>query len=310
MRRLVGLVVSAAVIAVAWFPVGSSPIGATDQAPEIDVVSYNVLGPLWASPEWYPEVDDVSLLDAEARRARITEYLRSVRTGAEIVCLQEVTASELPHLQDALGGGFVGMMSVNDPDFWSDWLRPPLLWEPNGTAIFARTDAFDDIVVEDRALGTGNHAVGLAATHIESGAPVRAWSAHLDSDRANNRATELDSVLAAMPPSEDAVDVICGDLNEDAVIGTVGGIVRRAGFASVLASIGNREATHPWSEGYYKSTRWAILDHVLVRGATPLAGDTVDAGVAGIEDESERIEEFLRRMGSDHYPVVATVALG
>jgi hypothetical protein len=62
-------------------------------------------------------------------------------------------------------------------------------------------------------------------------------------------------------------------------------------------------------DSYYNSQRWAIIDHVLVRGATPLAGAVNDAGVAGITDESTRIEEYLRRMGSDHYPVIATVRI-
>jgi len=306
MRRAVAAFLACAALAVPLFPAGSA--GAAGIR-EIDVVSYNVLAPPWASPVWYPEIDDPSLLDTAARRERIRAFLRSARDTAELVCLQEVAASELPAFAAALGPGFVGAMSFNDPDFWSDWVVPPIPWEPNGTALFARTSAFTGVVVEDRALGTGNHAALLTATHVGTGARLRAWSLHLDSDRTNNRRTEIETVFGATPPEPHSTDVLCGDMNEDTVVGSLAGRVRRAGFVDVLAAVGNRDATHPWSETYYSSPRWAILDHVLVRGATPLRGTTIDAGVAAIPDQSTRIEELLRRMGSDHYPVEATVRL-
>ena len=41
----------------------------------------------------------------------------------------------------------------------------------------------------------------------------------------------------------------------------------------------------------------------------PLSGAPVDAGVAEIDDQTTRIEEFIRRMGSDHYPVAATIGI-
>ena len=71
--------------------------------------------------------------------------------------------------------------------------------------------------------------------------------------------------------------MICGDINEDTIIGSVSGLFDRAGFVDVLASAGNREATHPWDTTYHNSTRWLV------------------------------IEENLRRTGSDHYPIIATL---
>ena len=283
--------------------------GASPVVDQIDVVTFNVLAPVWASPSWYPEIDEPALLDRDYRRTRLVAALQSLSQSAEMVCLQEVAESELPFLEQALGPDFVGAMSFNAPEFWADWVVPPISWEPNGTALFVRSDAFADLAISGRALPTGNSATTLTATHRATGTPVTAWSVHLDSDRTSNRGVEMDSVLDATPPQRGAVDVICGDLNEDAVVGTVGGLLRRAGFVDVLSAIGNRDATHPWSDGYYKSQRWAILDHVVVRGATPVAGTVVDAGVADIEDQSTRIEEFLRRVGSDHYPVIATITV-
>jgi endonuclease/exonuclease/phosphatase family metal-dependent hydrolase len=298
-----------AAVGAAILVVGSA--GATTRAGadhDIDVVSYNVLAPIWASPVWYPEIDEYDLLDADDRRESITAYLESIAPTAEIVCLQEVQASEL-HAFEAALPGFVGGMAVNDEDFWSNWIIPPITWEPNGTAIYANDDVFDDIAVADVALGTGNHGSLLTAIHTATDTPVRAWSLHLDSDRTNNRGTELRTALAMIPAEPGTVDILCGDFNEDTVVGTVAGIVKRAGFTDVLAAVGERSSTHPWSDGYYKSGRWAVLDHVLVRGAEPVAGEVVDADTAEIADQSERIEEFLRRMGSDHYPVAATVRI-
>jgi len=48
----------------------------------------------------------------------------------------------VPHLGQALGGDFVGFMSTNDPDFWSNWLVEGIPWGPNGTAVFVRRSAF------------------------------------------------------------------------------------------------------------------------------------------------------------------------
>jgi hypothetical protein len=48
---------------------------------------------------------------------------------------------------------------------------------------------------------------------------------------------------------------------------------------NVLAPTGNREATHPCTDSYYRSARWAIIDHVLTRDATPLTGRVIELPV-------------------------------
>ena len=89
--------------------------------------------------------------------------------------------------------------------------------------------------------------------------------------------------------------------------GTVSGAVERAGFADVLAAVGNREPTHPWSSSYNGATRWAIIDHLVVRGARPLSGEVLDFGALSIADELTRIETNFRNVGSDHFPIVGVV---
>lgn len=306
-RRFVGL----AALAVMTSVLGAVDVGAAGtESPDDDVmvVSFNVLGPIWASSVWYPEIDEHSLLAIEARRPLIQEYLASATPAADVVCLQEVTATEYPHLAAALGPGYVGLRSSNAPEFWADWVIPPLVWEPNGTALFLRSDAFDDIELDDIDLGTGNHAVRFSGTSV-GGHSVGAWSIHLDSDRQNNRNAELDTVVADADRLAADVDIVCGDFNEDTRVGTAAGRVKRAGFVDALTAVGLDGPTHPWSEGYNRSRRWAVIDHIVVRGADPTSGAIVDAGTSTIEDQETRIEEYLRRMGSDHYAVVAHVAL-
>jgi hypothetical protein len=86
-------------------------------------------------------------------------------------------------------------------------------------------------------------------------------------------------------------------------------VLQRAGFTDVLAAVGVREPTHPWSSQYNGATRWAIIDHLLVRGATPRSGDVIDYGVWSIENETARIEANFVNTGSDHFPVAGAAGL-
>ncbi|HEX6652509.1 MAG TPA: endonuclease/exonuclease/phosphatase family protein [Thermoleophilaceae bacterium] len=276
----------------------------------LPMVTFNVLAPVWAAPDWYPPEMDMSLLDAADRRARITAFLASRAADTDVVCLQEVQESELPYFLAALGSGFTGAMSHNDRDWWSNWVVPSIPWAPNGTAIAVRRQAFSNLSFRDVALsGDGNHGEIVEGVHRATGRRFRAASIHLDSDKESNRGREADALMAQLPPATGAIDVVCGDFNEDSVTGTAGGIVRRAGFVDVLDAVGNREPTHPWSSSYNGATRWAIIDHLTVRGARPLSGDVLDFGGLSIADELTRIESNLRTTGSDHYPVAGAAGL-
>jgi endonuclease/exonuclease/phosphatase family metal-dependent hydrolase len=274
----------------------------------LNVITFNVLAPQWAAPVWYPERMDASLLDREFRRARITAFLRQVRDRTDVFCLQEVAESEFPHLLAALGPAFEGLMARNARDYWSSWIVPGLPWEPNGPAIVVRTSRLADRRFHDHALSdSGNHGALLEARDALSGAPVRLWSIHLDSDSNANRRRELGAALALTPAYPGYRDVICGDINEDTVTGTAAGLFKRDGFIDALATLGNREATHPFSSSYNNSARWAIIDHILVRNATPVAGNVFDFGTWMIGEQVSRIEENFRQCGSDHFPVGATI---
>jgi hypothetical protein len=68
----------------------------------------------------------------------------------------------------------------------------------------------------------------------------------------------------------------------------------------------------PGPEHHFLINPYGILFHEITASSLvkiDLDGRVVDAGVSGIDDEVTRIEEFMRRLGSDHYAVEATVEL-
>jgi len=283
---------------------------AAQASQQMSVLSFNVLAPLWAAPRWYPERMDPALLDRAFRRERVTAFLRSVGRSRDIVCLQEVEAGEMPFYEQALGGGYAGAFASHDATYWATYLVPELPWVPNGNALFVRRTALAELSFSDLSLGgTGNHAVLLSGVLSGSRRPLRVASVHLDADRNNGRRIEFQSLLEQWPAAVGSDDLIVGDINEDTVSGSLGGVVKRAGFADVLAAVGNREATHPFSSSYNGATRWAIIDHVLLRGASPRAGDVFDFGLWSISDEVARIEANFRACGSDHFPVAAELSI-
>ena len=288
---------------------GPATAGARDGG-TVGLLTFNVLAPVWASPVWYPEDMDPALLDAATRRARIGAVLAARADQTDVACLQEVQESEFPSMLAALGAGFTGAMSHNARDWWSNWLVPEIPWAPNGTALAVRRQAFSNLAFRDVPLtGDGNHALLMTGVHKATGRPVRAISIHLDSDIQANRTREAREVVRLLPPAARTADIVCGDLNEDSITGAAGNVLQRAGFVDVLAALGVREPTHPWSSQYNKATRWAIIDHLLVRDATPRSGDVIDYGVWSIEDETARIEANFVNTGSDHFPVAGAADL-
>jgi len=308
MRRLSLAALAASAVLATW--PAAAPAPPPPPNAQLGMVTFNVLAPVWAAPDWYPPEMDMSLLDAADRRARITSFLASRAADTDVFCLQEVQESEFPAFLAAVGSGFAGAMSHNDRDWWSNWVVPEIPWAPNGTAIMVRRQAFSNLVFRDIALsGDGDHAELVEGVHRATSRRFRAASIHLDSDKEANRGREARSLMSQLPPAAGAIDVVCGDFNEDSVTGTAGGVVKRAGFVDVLDAVGNREPTHPWSSSFNGATRWAIIDHLTVRGAQPLSGDVLDFGGLSIPDELTRIESNFRTTGSDHYPVGGAAGL-
>lgn len=280
------------------------------------VISFNVLAPIWAALHFYPPGLDPALLQADARRRVLIERLQALAADTDVFCLQEVQASEFEAFARALGSDFAGAMSSNDPAYWANWVTPELGWQPNGCAIFYRRSLFlsdptAEPTLRDIALSEdGNRALILEGTLRDgSSTRVRIASVHLDSDRGDRRLFEASSLLNQMPALVGLRDLICGDLNVDAITGCLRAPLERAGFRDALASLGNRENTHPWDTTYNGSAMWGVIDHILYRGLQPLQGDVLDGGVWSIDDETARIAETLRSIGSDHFPLTACLGL-
>ena len=68
MRRL-SLGLTTALVALAAWP-AAAPAPPPPRDARLPMVTFNVLAPVWAAPDWYPPEMDMSLLDAASRRAR------------------------------------------------------------------------------------------------------------------------------------------------------------------------------------------------------------------------------------------------
>jgi endonuclease/exonuclease/phosphatase family metal-dependent hydrolase len=290
--------------------VSAAAASARTRPSHLSMLAFNVLAPLWAAPVWYPAAMNPAVLDRTWRRERIVAFLRGVGRRHDVVALQEVELAEWPFLQRALGAEYAGAFAGHDRHYWSDWLVPQLPWAPNGNALFVRRSAVTELRFADLSLGgTGNHAALATGALAGSGRPFAAASVHLDSDSNRGRRIELQSLLSQWPASPNGLDLIAGDINEDTVTGSAAGLFQQGGFVDLLAAVGNREATHPFSASYNRSPRWAIIDHLMVRGAAPRAGDVFDSGVWSIADEVARIEANFEACGSDHFPVGGQVEI-
>jgi hypothetical protein len=91
-----------------------------------------------------------------------------------------------------------------------------------------------------------------------------------------------------------------------------------SGFADVLHSLGVAVPTLTWTKRGVSNNSWAIVDHVLFRGpsVTAVAGATLTSGLwarfpAGLEREgdADRMCGSLLASGSDHMPIIATIAV-
>lgn len=274
---------------------------------ELTVVSWNVLAAPWAAPGFYPQDMDPALLDRETRADLVATLLEAL--NADVMCLQETTPPDLARVLQRLGDGYDDHAPPNGPDLWASWSTPEVPWEPNGTAIVWRRDAFTDVST-DRVLLTddGNVAAVVRARHVATGVPVRIMSVHLDADSPELRRAQLPIALAAFEPDERAVDVVAGDCNEDTVNFDLGTIGDEWGFWDALNELGCLDPTHPYARPSDDYAPLARLDHILIRGAEPRRGRVIDSGVWGVDSPGSRLGEHLRRTGSDHLPVIVTVS--
>ena len=164
--------------------------------PELTVVTWNVLAAPWAAPEHYPADMDPALLDRTARAELVASVLS--RLDADLICLQETTPPDLAASCARLGDEYEVVAAPNGSALWSNWSTGAVPWEPNGTAVVWRRDAFADVVTGEAVLSPdGNIATTMQGRHVGSGARVRVMSVHLDADSPERRRAQLPVALAA-----------------------------------------------------------------------------------------------------------------
>ena len=271
---------------------------------ELTVVSWNVLAAPWAAPEYYPAAMDPALLDRVARRERVAARLAEL--DADVVCLQETTPVDLMAIVAALGPAYSAHSAPNGRDLWTDWATDALPWESNGTAILWRTDRLAQPTTGALALSDDGNVATTLAVRV-GGVDLHVVSAHLDVDRPDLRRAQLRVACGAVATGGAAV--VAGDCNEDTAGTDLGAIAAEHDFTDALTAVGDADPTHPLARPSDDFAPLARLDHVLVRGAGPVAARVVDAGLFAIDDAEARWIECLRRTGSDHLAVETRIAL-
>ncbi len=271
-------------------------------AEPVKVLTFNILAPCWASPEYYP-LKAFPYLERTYRREKISNLL-SRNKDADIFALQEVTEEEFYYLQQALKNNYIGYHSLHSRDYWTNWSKNDRPWEPNGNAIFLKKTRFSDIKFKDITLSSdGNHAAYVEVIDNKTHQRMRAVSIHLDSDKSANRKKEFQALLQYLPPRDDVIDVIAGDFNTH----PNSLAVKEAGFVNILNSLGVNKVTCPSYTSNFKNPNVGIIDHVLIRHGNPLSGQVIDFGLLEIypnsKDRKNRVNASIQLSGSDHFPV-------
>lgn len=274
----------------------------------LTVASWNVLAAPWAAPAFYPEGMDAALLDRHARADLVAERILAI--DADVWCLQETTPTDLARvLGQGIGDRYDHHHVGNGRDLWSHWSTPTHPWEPNGTAVLWRHDGLAvDHRGSCRLSDDGDVATWVALTH-RHGARLRVMSVHLDADDPAVRRAQLPVALDAFPPEAGVVDVLAGDCNEDTTGTDLGVLVAAREFVDAGEVVGCADPTHPYARPGDDWAALARIDHVLVRCGTVIGATVLDAGVWTVDTAEARMAEHLRRTGSDHLPVVVTLAV-
>ena len=268
----------------------------------IQIVTFNVLAPCWANPSSYPEG---SRLDRVYRRGKIISVLQSLAPKTDFFCLQETTPTEYVQFAEALTD-FTGVQVNHDSSYWSRYATENPPWESNGVALFIKKKVyskprFNTMINSD----DGNHGAYAEMTHVKTGKKIGLVSIHLDSDTGGHRDKEFSAVLDFLKSRSVDITLIGADLNYVTTSGPIKKGLEETGLVDLLGSLGIEKRTCPDIAGYTNSTVYSTIDHLLVKGATPVTGDVIDNNLWNLyPDESDaRLELNLQLSGSDHFPV-------
>lgn len=286
-----------------------NPVAASDlkeNKDSIKVLTFNILAPCWANPEYYP-LTVLPYLNRTYRRDKIINFLQSQST-TDIFTLQEVTQEEFTYLKESFKNEYLAYQSLHAPSYWSNWLRKNLAWEPNGNAIFLKKSRFSVVSFKDIALSSdGNHAAYVEAIDKQTHKKIRAISLHLDSDSGANRKREFQALMHYLPKRSDVIDLVSGDFNTHTTSAALHNEVQKAQFINVLTALGINKVTCPHFISTFNHPNAGVIDHLLIRNGTPQQGQVLDYGLLQIypyaKDKGDRLTASIKLSGSDHFPV-------
>lgn len=315
----------------------------------LKVVSFNVLAPAWSSVQYFHKIMAAELEPKFRRQRIAAFLRQVAAGGADVVALQEVQIDEYAHFAEALDAAeFEGKLALHADSYWANWITKDRPFKSNGNALFLRRSVFDRVDLADapvpRSRASGNHCVYGTARHIRSGQTVHMACVHLDANTSEERDQDLKGVLSLFPPAG-APALVIGDINGDVFDARVAGILGEHGFYSALED-GETTSLMPNIKSGEKSCH--PLDYILFRaplhpdratdarspnsGQPDIASGVVDFGVwkqfpprrgrsgdclhgdwaASDKDrlyEARRLRKHLQNVGSDHFPIVATLRL-
>jgi endonuclease/exonuclease/phosphatase family metal-dependent hydrolase len=308
----------------------------------ITLCTFNVLAPIFADPESYPDVVTQLLGTPSPRTAVVKSRLVSLAADAYLNGSNiPVSAFLLQETQISFVNSFFGsgglnpndwtvLVASNDPTYWASYYEtdPEKLaaypWMAqtgdHGNTVLLRNAHFSNVqhTVISTA-NTGGKANQVVATY--SGKTLRITNVHFDSDTAGKRRRETESTFEQTPLTSGIIDIIGGDLNTNTDTGNIQLDMIAQGYTNAIYALGKKDRTQPYRQSYYSSLNWSSLDHFLIRSCSVLDGYIVNLGlwetypifITGDKDDNQdsRLAAALGPggNGADHFPVVVTLEL-
>lgn len=259
------------------------------------VATFNILGSIWADPQYYPPQVKF-LLNSNLRLSSVINTLKDLGDTCDIIGLQEVTYSTVVDNQSRPGAYekihrlFGEQFYVSFvPHGWHHWYTDRSIHQYNGNVLLLKKDTFTSPTIIDLPLGKlENHAIIAQTTHLSSSKTIRITNVHLDDQDSKGRLLEL---FSALYQSSCDIDIVLGDFNH---------YVNYSLNGYQPSVLGNR-STQPYSYG--------LIDNVLYRGNICLQNWEIQDTEFRGKSPVDRLIYNLYRCGSDHYPVVVTFLL-
>jgi endonuclease/exonuclease/phosphatase family metal-dependent hydrolase len=235
------------------------------------VLSWNILGAEWIKKSYYPGVDAAVLFDSKSRFARIRKHLNE--SDADMILLQEVMQREYEQLVLLFGKQY----------FISQLKR--MVWEYNPGSESGNVTLLKRSVFPKHSIYHYPREYGIYTQCLYKNRPCDIFNIHLDDLSPQKRYKQWED-LRAVSRTDNCRHIIAGDFNHQYRKDSK--LYNAPGFT-----------THNFCPTYYIDRKLNI-DNILTKGfksALPSKCNLVP----------ERIEDGLKKYGSDHMPVIVEI---